>query len=318
MSKRPRLAVWGDADQIGLIEQAIKAAPVELAALGSPEAGAATHLAKTLAAPRVADLRELLQDGSLDFVWLASREPLDASTRKLLNSDQRRVVCCEPPIGTLADISDSSDWDHRVDLVPRMRRTPGFRTVAATLEQFGQVLCINVFFRCGPGQGSLYARLFDAMDTMLALCGPAQAVNAALAGPRPEAPQTLAALHGHLTINVRFKSNRCACLALSDRAGAWFRGVTVLGEGGCLRISDAGMDWIGSNGEVLERQSGPSDMTAGELIGMQMKRSIEGLDAADPPADVRSTMALCEAARLSCVTGQDEAPAKLAEVLARP
>ena len=107
MSKRAQLAVWADADQAGLVEQAIRAAPVELAAVGSPDVGTGAQFAKALGAGRAADLREMVHD-NFDVLWLASRRPLDASTRKLLSANPRRIVCCEPVIGTLGGSSNAS------------------------------------------------------------------------------------------------------------------------------------------------------------------------------------------------------------------
>ena len=94
-----------------------------------------------------------------------------------------------------------------------------------------------MFFRCGLGQGTLFSRLFDAMDLLQSICGPIESINASLSGPLERVPEDLHALHGHMTINLRFKPNRCACIALSNHAGNWFRGlleshgVEVVGEG---------------------------------------------------------------------------------------
>ena len=117
---------------------------------------------------------------------------------------------------------------------------------------------------------------------------------------------------------MRFKSNRCACAALSDSAGSWFRGVTVLGEGGCLRISDGGFDWINPAGKTIESHQAHSLHTPGELVGMQIARMFDAIDSTDAPPDNGDLLSLCEAARLSCLTGQNESPQRLMEMLSRP
>jgi hypothetical protein len=175
-----------------------------------------------------------------------------------------------------------------------------------------------VFFRGGLGHGTLTARLFDAMDVVLDLCGPIEAVNAALSGPLQNVPDELPDLRGHMTINIRFKPNRCACAALSDSAGGWFRGITVLGDGGCMRISETGFEWIGPDGTMIDQLHEPPQRTPGGQIGLQIRRVLDGKDHSQSPPDCLTLVTLCEAARLSCLTGQDETPAKLKEMLARP
>jgi hypothetical protein len=174
-----------------------------------------------------------------------------------------------------------------------------------------------VFLRSGPGQGTLFARLFDAMDLVFTLCGVVETMDAALATPLPGVPDTLAGLHGHLTLNMRFPGNRCACVAVSDRAGAWFRGVTVLGDGGCLRINDSGFDWIAPDADVLESHHDDRILSVGELVGEQISRLLKRLDVNEAPPDNARLLALCEAARLSCRTGQGEAPRKMFEMMKR-
>jgi hypothetical protein len=156
------------------------------------------------------------------------------------------------------------------------------------------------------------------MDAVDQLCGEAESIDAALATPMPDPPENLAGLCGHMTINMRFPGSRCACVAVSDSAGTWFRGVTVLGETGCLRISDDGFEWIAPDGELLDSHESEERTTPGLLIGMQIARVLEGRDANEPPPDHARLLSLCEAARLSARTGQGEAPRKLLRMLSRP
>ena len=88
--------------------------------------------------------------------------------------------------------------------VPLMRRSPGYRAALETIEEFGQRQLIDIAVGSGPGQGTLFARLFDAMDLLETLCGPAEGIDAALAAPPTSFPESLADLRGHMTLNVRF------------------------------------------------------------------------------------------------------------------
>ena len=122
-----------------------------------------------------------------------------------------------------------------------------------------------------------------------------------------------------MTLNVRFARGCCACVAASAGAGAWFRRVTICGPGGRLRIGDLDHEWMGADGETIEPATPKDAATAGARIGEQMIRVLEDLDAgSDPPPDTARLLALCEAARLSCRTGQGETPQKLLEMLSRP
>jgi hypothetical protein len=260
-------------------------------------------------------MREALRRSDLTPVAAGSARQADAAE---LAKAGRAVVTTEPHFGALADLAASPELGLAMTFVPLMRRSPGFRAATDSLPQFGEVQCVNIFFRCGPGQGTLYARLFDAMEVLHSLCGQPETINAAASGPLPDVPDSLAAMQGHMTINMRFKPNRCACIALSDSAGSWFRGVTVLGEGGCLRISDDGFEWIGQDGRLIDQHREEDPLSPGELIGMQIARLREDLDQSDPPINALTLVSLCEAARLSCLTGQDEAPGKLVDMLSRP
>jgi hypothetical protein len=227
------------------------------------------------------------------------------------------IFTSEPP--GVAPADSSQDATARTPVfVPRMVRSPGFRAAMEILPQLGPLACLNIAFRSGPAQGSLFARLFDATEVLLTLCEEVQSVNAALAGPLNSVPELLANLRGHLSINFRFKSNCCACAALSDSAGTWFRGVTLLAEGGCVRISDDGFVWHGPDGVEIDSHRTPLIRLPGDLIGHQIVRVLDDVDTGEAPLDYPAMLALCEATRLSCLTGQNEAPARLLEMMSRP
>jgi len=305
-------------EQASLVRESIAAAELKLVAIGSPDLSHGTDLASQFNVTRLDDLRGSSQFAGTDILWLAAPDSVEHEVREQLPSLAQCVISSEPPFCSLPDAAMDPESGSPLEFVPLMRCSPGFRAASEVLPQFGPVACLNVFFRSGVGQGTLLARLFDAMDMVNMLCGPAETINAALAGPLPEAPEQLSSLRGHLTANLRFKANRCGCIALSDHAGTWFRGVTVLGEHGHLRISDNGFEWIGVDGRLIDRHAEPAAAGLPALIADQVTRSIADNTPALPPMDHVTLMSLCEAARLSCLTGQDEAPAKLVHVMSRP
>ena len=57
------------------------------------------------------------------------------------------------------------------------------------------------------------------------------------------------------------------------------RGVTVLGDAGCLRISDGGFEWSAADGRVIDHHREDEKQSPGELIGML---DISAAGAANP------------------------------------
>lgn len=318
MSEPPRVLLWARSNQAAFINQAVGAAGLKIIVAGSPESDSAADLARTFGVERCGDLRQGLRREDVDLAWFAAEEPLSADLRAIVAERGLAAASVEPQFGSLAEVGEQSPWTPAIDMAPRMTQSPGFRAAEEVMASFGSPECVNVAFRSGPGQGTLHARLFDAMATVAAVCGPIERLNAGLAGPLPSVPDDLSDLHGHLTANVRFKSNRCASLSLSDTAGIWFRGITVLGPGGCLRINDDGFEWIDPEGKTIDSQASPRHSAPGELAGRQMIRLLDQAAPAEPPLDVSHLLACCEAARLSCLTGQDESPQRLVEMLSRP
>lgn len=317
MPDRNRIIVWGDAQQEQLIREALDHADLELVAAGSPTSTAASKLCEALQTERIDDLRQAIQRDDVDLLWLAAPGSVDAAERRLIREVGLRALSTEPrPVNIAEAISNPAEME-TAEFIPLMRRSAGYRASTQVLDDFGPAQCVNVFLRSGPGEGTLFARLFDAMDVIDVLCGQPESLDAALATPLPRVPETLAGLHGHITLNLRFTKNRCACVAVSDLAGAWFRGVTILGDNGCLRISDAGFDWIARDGQIVEAQHEPEQLRAGQIIGEQIRRTLDSLDTTEAPPENARLLALCESARLSCRTGQGETPRKVMEMMSR-
>ena len=313
-----RLLAWADAKAAPLLADALTVEGVELAGLAIPSPDSAQQLERALGVTPVHDLRQALAEGNHDLLWVATTQGLDEDMRHLLRDSGIRAISSSPPHGDVVRIAGEPDGGVTARVVPLVRRSAGFRAARDALETFGQIRSVAIDLRCRPGQGSLWARLFDAMDLVETLLGAPAEVHASLAAPGDRLPDTHATFHGHLTANLRFEAQRSACLALSDEAPGWHRGAVILGEGGCLRVDDATVRWTDPGGSSVEAgtDEAPSPpRTPGVLIGEEILRLGRDLDASEPPHDHAALLARCEASRLSCLTGQAESPGRVLDML---
>jgi hypothetical protein len=319
MATKPlRLIVWAQPGQEDLIRDAARSGAFELVAIGSKDARLAEEIAEPMSAQPLRELRVALGRGDADLLWLAGAHAIDADQRHMIRHAALPVVSSEPLPGSITDLMANPHEAETAEVVGLMRHSPGYRAAAEALEQFGTPQCVNVAQTCRPQEGSLYARLFDAMDLIQALCGPAQTVDAALIGEAGEIPETLSALHGHLTANVRCPDRRCASVALSDRGGRWSRSATILGEGGSLQLDDAGFEWFSPDGEAVDAHREKLMRGPGDLVAWYLRRRGSRAEPAHAPVDQAALLALCEAARLSARTGAPEDPRKVVDRLRHP
>ncbi len=318
MSDTARLIVWAHADQQILIKDMLRKSKAELVAVGSPKSADAADLAKILKTDRLNNLREAILNENADLLWLAAPASLEVDERRLIREVGKIAISSEPRPGSISELADDPDEATTVRFVPLMRRSSGYIAAQDVFDQLGPRQCVNVSMRSGVGQGTLFARLFDAIDIIDSLCGDAELIDASLAGPLGATPETLAGLHGHMTLNMRLSNNCCACVAISDCAGSWFRGVTIMAEGGCLRLDDAGFEWTSQEGEILDSHREKKALNPGQLIATHCKHLLDKQTSSEPPPDNAKLLAVCEAARLSCRTGQGEAPRRMLEMLSRP
>jgi hypothetical protein len=294
-----RIAVWADPAQEALVEAAVRRGRFELIAL--EPAGSA-------------GIRELVRHDA-DLLWLAAAAALGPDELAVLRDASVPVVSSLPVPGSASEIARDPRLAEAARFVPLMRHSPGYRAAREVFEPFGRRQSVNVVACSAVGEGTLFARLFDAVDLVEALCGPAEELDAALWRPLPGVPETPLGLHGHLTVNVRFADNRCASATASDLGGRWSRRVTVLGEGGRLDIDDAGFEWISPEGETVDAHRDRKKLGPGDLVGLQARRLLDGADAAETPPDGARLLALCEAVRLSARTAAPEAPHKIIHML---
>ncbi|MCA9284583.1 MAG: hypothetical protein KDA22_05185 [Phycisphaerales bacterium] len=307
-----RLLVWADKGQEPFVRHVCAVGGFVVVGATSPESTHAQTVATALDVSRVGDLRESALRGEADAVWLVADAPAEPELLRQLREGGVAVVSSEPQPGGLADLAATGS-DAATTFAPLMRQGRCFSAMIDALDQFGERRSVFLSMRSGPGQGSILARLFDAADLVERLCGTPQKVDAAFVGGdgNDEVGESLRVHRGHLTANLRFAGDRCGSLAISSAAGRWFRGGTILGEGGCIRFSDAGFDWFGPDGALVDAHEvgGPDDVAS--VVAAAIHAAIERSDRTLGESDVSRTVALCEAARLSCRTGQGEPPQRI-------
>lgn len=321
---RPRLIAWVRPEQETLLRDAIRTADVRLIGVCSDQRAGAADLGKSLGVEQLGELRDAIRHEEVDLLWLAGPVPLEADLRRLIRESGIRTISTEPRPGGITDLVNLPEEARTTHFVPLMRRSEGFRTARQHLRDLNPPHSVDLSFRARPEQGTLFARLFDAADLVDHLCGDVESVSATLADPNHEAstaghrvPDSLFNFNGHMSINFHLAENRCASAVISNGCRDWFRGVTLLGDDGCLRITDRTCELLSETGEseaspnIVEAKA-PS---AGMLIGEQIVRLLDELDREDPPPNHHRLLALCEAARLSCRTGQTESPSRMLSML---
>ncbi|MHC5023090.1 MAG: Gfo/Idh/MocA family oxidoreductase [Planctomycetota bacterium] len=319
MAERARLLIWAEPDQRTLIEDALAAAGAEAASVGSATADGAAALARGLGVDPFDDLRAAIHREDVDVLWLVAPDPIAPDIRRLIRDVGMRAITSQPRPLSIAELGTAPAEARTAQFVPLLRRSPGYRRAQDVLEQIGEIQCVDVGFACNATEGTLVARLFDAMDLLSTLCGEAESIAAALVGaPEPGVPEDLDRMHGHLAVNVRFEDQRAASVTVSDRGGAWNRHVTILASGGRLSFTDDDLDWVSADGATVDRHVADERLGAGHLVGLQIDRVLAERDTPEAPPDTARLLALCEAARLSCRTGEEESPVRMLEMLSRP
>ena len=311
----PRLLVWTVPEHRKLVADAVSTSGAELVAMGSDSLAGAAACSRVLDTTPIADIREAIQCDDADIMWMTTAVSIESSLRQLMECRPRRYLLSEPPAGAVADLLSETMPVPQASLVPLMRLSPGYLKAQDALNEFGEITSVHMAFRCGAGEGGLAGRLLDAMDLVDCLCGEPEGIFATLRSPLPGIPEPLDQLHGHLGASLRMADHRCITLSLSNLAGTWFRGVTIIGEGGTLRLSDNSMQWLGPDGRQIDTTSPERPLRPGELVGQQIRRISENRDVLDAPSNDTHLLVLCETARLSCLTGQVECPNSLRNML---
>lgn len=343
---RRRALCWLRADQTDLVAAVAEAANLNVVAAGAPGDESVARPSRpwpgspTGESPvplPIPDLRRALATVEADLVLLADLASDEAAILEAnpglirdLRSRGVKVASLEPfpasVVAARAWRAEAGD-DEAVAFLPLLRRSRGFARAEDALETFGRVRTLAFSARSNRREGSLAARLFDAMDAALRLLGEPESIDASVAGPhagsglRLAAGDSLADLAGDLTAHLRYPDDRSASLALSDQGGRWFRGVTLLGEGGCARFDETTFEWITPQGDSADESSEAANVSDAqrsapprssvEVFAEQVDRLLDPRAAAPAPTDRLCALAMAEAAVLSARTAQPESPATI-------
>lgn len=334
--------VWLRPVQVELVRAVADRAGLRIVAAGGPATGGrggeSAPAGQFDGAESFSDLRQALAQADAECVVLGA--PLTAGAvgdpaeeerelLALLRARERVAVTLEPlPGGASRAPADGATAGGLPSIVPLLRDAPVMRAAVEAFEPFGPARTLTVSMRSGAGHGSLAARLFDAALLVHTLLGEPETIDASVVTPvsasgvHEAPPSSLARLHGDLTANVRFAGARAASLSLSDRAGRWFRGLTLIGEKGCLRLDESGFDLTDPSGAVVDssrvetpkRPKGEPETVDAGAAGAVAEAIVRLLDARSPaaaPVDLAGVLAFGEAALLSARTGQGESPSTI-------
>ena len=260
--------------------------------------------------------------------------PIESGASAVLLADRRfdptQALQGEPRLCTLEPLERPTAVNQPVQLIGAFARSVGFKAAMQIFDDFGPITSLHVTSHCGSGQGSLYARLYDAVTTVLAVLGGPDMIDAMLVPPpvapgsdggripNDPLPEGLSQLTGDLGALIRCQPLGLATISASDHA-CWERRVQILGPSGTLSVDEDGLSWRGPDGKSIEEHVSKSDgfksatRQAAEEIDLWSAGQWEPLHQADPSL----TIATCEATRLSCRTREPESTLKVQELLSR-
>ena len=330
MSATREAIIWCEPDHTDFVRALADRLGLRIAALGTP----GNDHAPVEGADAISDMRHALVSTDADLALLTTDRASsdDPPAGDLLeDADHLReartrigailATCPVPSSVHLAPLPGEADRAP-VRFVPRFASLPAFHDARDALETFESVRAVSFAARCAPPHGTLAARLLDAMLAVHAVLGVPESVDAAVithqhsAGIHRAPPESLGALRGDLTANLRFASSRCATLALSDRAGRWFRGMTLVGSHGCVRIDDDGFESIDTGGTTIDSSSDAPETDSTEdpavcAVSREIERALDPHASRPDQQDMREVLSMCQSAILSARTGEPESPSTI-------
>jgi hypothetical protein len=284
--KKPTLVAWIAPEQAKLLKDVVKAGKFKLVAIGTTNQSDLPALGDTIKTETCSDIRTLATTYDDAILWIAEPQAYDVSLCELLRHRSTQTVTTTPLSGSMDTLVDEAGKTPAAKFIPLMRRSASYGEAQDDIEQFGQPISAHCTMTCSSVEGTLWSRLFDAMDFINGLFGPPEVVQAFLHSNKvPDEPSDL---RGHMTVNLQFQHNRVATLLLSDQSN-WKRELQVISEDHSLTFGDG-------NTEIAQ------------LIA-------DGIHSKEvTSADAPRVLALCEAARLSCLTGASEQPSRVLEM----
>lgn len=341
-----RIAVWLEPSQAEFVGETVEAAGLTLVGAGSPSKGQSAAAATRLKCEPFDDLRSALTEMPTDIIWLASigdfgtkSDSLDARAVMVASGRGVRVASTEP-VPASALLLGPGGWagENTEGLAGPMLRFVGtlrgsrwFREASEVLASFGQPRLVQVETWSAPEHGSLAARLLGAMDLLFGLLAEPESIDATIVAPgwhtghRPNAPETLAHLHGDLSATMRFSDGRAGVVSASNAAGRWNTTVTLVSHEGRLRLYDDGFEWIGPDGAKRDELRMTGRTRGGAKKSHAVTAAADSLgrlvDVQSPdfgPMPLEPVLAMSQAALLSARTGHPESPATIRRMMLTP
>lgn len=315
----PGLAVWTSPQVLDYALSVVAQLKTPVKGVGTPGVSESPVLCDGASVATFDDLRTGPVECDASAVVLADR-----------GFDPTQTLQGEPRLCTLEPLERPTAINQPVQLIGAFVRSNGFKAAMQIFDGFGPITSLHVTSHCGIGQGSLYARLYDAVTTVLTVLGGPDMIDAMLVPPPvlPGAeggrvqseplPEGLSQLTGDIGALIRCQPLGLATISASDQA-CWDRRVQVLGPSGTVSIGQDGVSWRGSNGQIIEDHVSKPDefrsatQQAAEEIDLWSSGQWEPLHQ----TDAGLTIATCEATRLSCRTREPESTLKVQELLAR-
>ena len=293
METKPiNLVAWINPNQSALLLEVIKKSQANCIAVGCNDLNASKECAQELGFEGCHDLRTMATKFDDALLWIAQHSAYDIEICELLRNRTAPTITSTPLSGSMDSLIQQSGQLTAAYFVPLMRRSKDHSQIIDEIEQFGQPELVECTMTCAPNEGTLGSRLFDAMDYVDSVFGTPESVQAFHVGKKIS--EEACELSGHMTVNLKFAHQACATLNLSDQA-AWNRETQIISKGHTIKANE-------SNAGIAP------------LISDAMHSVIKG-DSAHVVADAPRIIALCEAARLSCLTESIEQPSKILEML---
>lgn len=313
------LALWGSARTATYLSEGVRQSGLEVSAVGGVDDSTRRLIAPDFDGEGYDDPRGGLQASDVDCLVCAD-----------VNLDPAPHLKAGRLLGSLEPLTRVVDSASQPELLGEFTRSTGFKAAEQILESFGPIASIQVVSHCGQGQGTLHARLHDAMRILERMCGALELVDAMLVGPLAgqsrepvnahiEAiPESVRDLTGHLGILVRHEPRAVGMISVSDQT-SWERSVRLLGVGGTIEVDELGVSWIDPSGRAIENRTlleDPFDQACQQLAGelRDLVATPRRLPMTEPTI---RTQAACEAVRLSCRTRAPEWVGKARELIER-
>lgn len=314
------LSVWTDGARAGLMGDVVDllGGAVTPVAVGGPRVAEVDALARRLDCRRDDDLRKMLIERPPAVLLLASLEGATATELSIAVDQRASVVAIEPAAASTDELDTLSEVGEGPVVVtaPAFLAAPGWTKAADPRESLGPPRTLQ-FDTCGTvGGPSLFARLFDAWQTLLHFVDLPQSVDAALHGVGVDLPRDLRAMRGRLTAHARVADGASAVLHAADAAAVDRRRLHVIGDKAELLVRDADYALHDIDGRLIDEHVPERPRTAlPDLIAAQARRLIERRGDPGPSSNLdAAALACCQACLLSARTGAPEDPQKLLQL----